>query len=355
MLKKLLTLEDLINKHRRTLAKKQLSVSLRKTQTYSHKKSNIAKLDNNSSNNRVYKKRNNSPTILKVLGWRKKGDSLKILMNYILQNTNFLENELGEAITDKSISKADENDRFNLIKDIDNKKKYARNCDEENLKNRQLCHTVFSLPNNRVVNERVLHKTLRETLPHIFAGHKYVFGIHTNTSNMHVHIAFKTKNDVTNQQIRLNPQELVKINKILYKACLQNNVNMEKLGLEPIPLKKSKTIDKDKKLPDFILKTAPKWCENYKNNSFLKVDGNIATINKLKELQMNDEQINSFLNLYNEDKKLAIYVINNMPKLFNMTNKQLNDYNKLNNKDGFTLRQVQVKVADTTKTDNIEK
>jgi hypothetical protein len=256
-------------------------------------------------------------TVFKVLGWRKTKDSLGIVMNYVFKNTTHIYNELGMELskTDMQTEKA----RFDLT---------------ESEANRQLGHFMFSLPNTNNSKEALL-AVLNNHLPDLFSGHKYFIAIHGNTDHLHAHIVLKTKNDITRKQIRLNPSTLYKTNYELNNACISKGLDLSKAPFFEESVEKQK-------FPDFLRKTCPLWIDMYKKSTFSGISANNSTIVALKRLGLKEKHIRSFLHLYKEDKRKALWSINNRPDLFGIDKETLNDYNNLYNVNGFTLRKVEV-------------
>lgn len=85
-------------------------------------------------------------------------------------------------------------------------------------------------------------------------------------------------------------------------------------------------------------KKTPKWSKMYLKNSFSELSANASTVSKLKDLGMDDKNITAFLNMYKEDKKMAIWTINKKPEVFAVKSVP----------EGFTLRKVQLKENNKT-------
>ncbi|UQY79971.1 hypothetical protein HAV_00156 [Candidatus Hepatincola sp. Av] len=328
-------LEEILNRNRRRLSKQLLQRTTKASnslsKTYQSTKSTFAK---NTTKVKVN-------TILKAIGFRKAKKSLPILINYVLRKTGEMYNELGEVITNNKID--EEAKRFNLMNDADNKKRFAKSIKEGSLKHRQILHLSYSLPNNNPSNKEKLLK-VAESLGDVFPEHKYVYGLHNNTKNMHLHIVVKCKNDVTKKRLRIGGKELVNINKYLYNKCQEQGIDLVATNTK----KKQEANKKLHKLPDFMKKTAPKFCEMYEKNSFSYISANKSTLESLKKLDMKEEDIKKFLWLYHENKQQAIYSINNSPKIFGLNKHRLSQYKKQNNGKGFTLRKVDISFVKKT-------
>lgn len=333
-------LEEILERNRKRLARRVFvsNSSMRLKSHYeSHKKFTKGDFKSYQSHGKSHRVN----TILKAIAFRKSKKSLPILINYILNNASEMYNELGEIITKNKID--EEGQRFNLIEDANNKKAYAKDCKEKSLKHRQILHLMYSLPNNKEENKEKL-LALAESFKDIFPDHKYVYGLHSNTNNMHLHIAIKCKNDVTKKRLRIGGKELIAINKYLYNKCQDLGIDLVATNIKK--QKQANTKLHKNKLPDFMKKTSPKFVEMYNNDNFPYIDANKSTIDALKKLKLDEENIKKFLWLYNENKKQAIYSINKSPKIFGLTPHRVNTYKKENNNKGFTLRKVEIRFKD---------
>lgn len=310
-------LEQLLNRRRKMLAKMNSKESNKAKpavikQNFVNKAKNITK--NKTARSKV-------STVFKSIGYRKSYNSLNIAMKYVLKNAEVLENEQGTEISIANINK--EITRFDLKEDIDNLKTSLENTckiEENHLKNRQIWHAMFSLPNNKKENKEAFKAVVREASSELLHGHKYLFAVHENTKSMHVHLVVRTKNDITGRQLRVNPKELEKIHELFHQKCLEHKLN---LTYERIKNKQPSLTPAYSKL-----KT---WKEMYEKDEFAKVATNKITYDKLASLGMDDKNINSFLHMYKEDKKMAIWTVNKNAKIFN-----------IKNQEGFTLRKVEL-------------
>jgi hypothetical protein len=288
---------------------------------------NIRKAKNKTIN--FKEKTYTNKTIFKSIGHRKSSKSLGFTLNYILNNVASMENEIGEMITKDNLSQEEE--RFDLIKDKENLKNNKKPLfNDENLKRRQVWHCVFSLPYKKDKKDfQELFKTaISKTLEEEFVGYKYIFGIHENTKHPHAHIVIKEKNDLTKKQLRITTSDLFLLNQKFKEKCIELDILNKDVIKNEITNENQPIVIKKKKLPDFYYQKAPKWVECYEKNDFPKLIVNESTLNRLKQLGMDDANINSFLNLYQENKALAIGALNNNARLFNIATP----------KESFTLR-----------------
>ncbi len=324
-------LEEILNRNRKMLSKRALRNSSRIKQTR-----NRTNINGRFNNNKVN-------TIFKSIGHRKNCDSLKISLEYVLRKTPALENEIGELISLDKVSK--EINRYDLIPDEHNLKDPSKPISDDNLKSRQIWHCVFSLPNNDAEIED-FKSSMRKVLDEEFKGHKYIFGIHDDTKNMHAHIIVKEKNDLTNRKLRIGTKDLYDLNKKLRDSCINHGISMDsnqskmvEYDIDKEVISKVNKKKKKKKLPQYYYKTIPLWVEMYKKNKFEQLETNKSTTNRLKDLGMSDEDINMFLNMYKENKSVASGTINKNPSLFNIKKP----------KEWFTLRKTEVYEKGTLK------
>ncbi len=277
----------------------------------------------------IKKIKSNVNTIFKVIGWRYCAKSLQNTLHYISKNADILVNECGELINKESINK--EVQRFKLLNEVDTLTTNNNGVKKKQL-NRQFGHFIFSLPNNEEENKEKFQEVAK-SLADIFVGFKIVYAIHNNTKHQHMHFVIHCQNDIYNKKLRLQTKDLFHINEKLFNICKELNMNLVQEQNEiKKPKIKDKTI-KQTKLPDFVKKSAPLFASKYINNNFEDISCNNSTLNKLRDLGMDKENIKKFLWLYEENKKLAIYSVNKMPFIFSLKE-------KVNN---FTLRKVSLK------------
>jgi hypothetical protein len=324
-------LEEILNRNRKMLTKRALRNSSRtkKTRDRTNKSSNTGAVN----------------TIFKSIGHRKNSDSLDSALRYVLKNTDTLENEMGETLHNDNINQ--EISRFDLIPDELNLKDPSKPISEDNLKSRQMWHCMFSLPNNESDIED-FKSAIREVMAEEFVGHKYDFGIHNDTNNMHAHIIVKEKNDLTNRKLRVGTRNLYDLNRKLQDSCINHGIAMDRSQTNLVEYDIDERIAKPKKkkqkkaLPQFYFKAVRKWADMYHQDSFPQLETNKSTTDRLKKLGMDDEHINMFLNLYRENKSLATGAINENSGLFNIKKP----------KEKFNLRRMEVYEKGTMETMN---
>lgn len=308
-------LEELLNRRRKLLAKIN-SKEPKKSKIRSSKKEIKIGLKKKT-------KRAVLGTIFNSIKYKKSYKECVVAIKYGLKNSSVIENEMGTEITLKNINQ--ERERFGLLADADNLKKHVleeTEIKEKDLKNRQIWHAVFSLPNNKKKNKEPFKRAVREVAGELLHGHKYVFAVHENTESMHAHFVVKTKNDITGRQIRVNPKELEKIHEALNKKCLEYGVDLR--------YERTKNKGKKPKLTQAYSRLKD-WKEMYQKDEFKEVSVNKEVHDKLSNLGMDKKNINSFLNMYKEDKKMAIWTVNKNAKIFNIANQE-----------NFTLRKVKL-------------
>ncbi len=313
-------LEEILNRNRRMLSKRALrnSSKTKKTRDRTNKSNNTAGV-----------------TIFKSIGHRKNSSSLKSALEYVLRKTPTLENEMGELIDGDKLAK--EIKRYDLIPDELNLKDPSKPISDENLKSRQIWHCMFSLPNNEADIED-FKSALREVMAEEFIGHKYEFGIHNDTNNMHAHIIVKEKNDLTNRKLRIGTRNLYSLNRKFQEACIKHGISVDKSQSSLVEydiessIKPKNKQDKKKKLPPFYHQKVSNFAKMYAQDSFLQLETNKSTTERLKKLGMDNEHINMFLNLYAENKSLATGAINENSGLFNIKKP----------KEKFNLRRMEV-------------
>lgn len=319
-------LEEILNRNRKMLSRRALRNSSRVKKTTDR--------TNKSSNNAGI-------TIFKSIGHRKNSGSLRNSLEYVLEKTPTLENEMGELISLDKLTQ--EINRYDLIPDELNLKDPKKPISEDNLKSRQIWHCMFSLPNNEADIED-FKSAIREVMAEEFVGHKYNFGIHNDTNNMHAHIIVKEKNDLTNRKLRVQTKDLFDLNKKLQDSCINHGISMDKSQASLVEydinesISKSKKKVKKKKLPQCYYKTIPLWVEMYRSNKFKQLETNKSTTERLKKLGMSDENINMFLNMYAESKSFASGAINKNPSLFNIKKP----------KEWFNLRRMEIYEKDSS-------
>ncbi len=292
-------LEEILNRNRKMLSKRALrnSSKTKKTTDRTNKSNNTAGV-----------------TIFKSIGHRKNSSSLKSALEYVLRKTPTLENEMGELIDGDKLAK--EIKRYDLIPDELNLKDPSKPISDENLKSRQIWHCMFSLPNNEADIED-FKSALREVMAEEFVGHKYEFGVHNDTNNMHAHIIVKEKNDLTNRKLRVGTKDLYDLNRKLQDSCINHGISMDRsqsnlveYDIDKELISKVKKKAKKKALPQFYYKEVRKWADMYHKDSFPQLETNKSTTDRLKKLGMDNEHINMFLNLCRENKSLATGAIN---------------------------------------------
>lgn len=297
------------------------------------------------------------PTIFEIVGYRKSKHSLNVAINYILENTNVLLSEQFQEFNQHNKHELIKD--FNLISDSNNLKKDIQQADiisqehgyipDDMLKNRQLCHMVFSLPHNKPKEQEKLLYAMHQSFIELYPTHKFVIGVHKNTNNMHAHIILKTRNNETNKQLAINKLDIKKINNVLFQKCLNNNLklpvkpkvkNLDKTQhseLNPVnnhevENNKKQTLNSKPKLAKFYLSKAKQWAKYYKDSNFPPISANDNTLKKLQNIGCDEISTKSFLWLYYENKQLAIWTINNKPEFFKLTQKPLH----------FNLRKVSI-------------
>lgn len=323
-------LEEILNRNRKMLSKRALrnSSKTKKTTDRTNKSNNTGAVN----------------TIFKSIGHRKNSGSLKSALEYVLRKTPTLENEMGELISLDNLS--NEINRYDLIPDELNLKNPNKPISEDNLKSRQMWHAMFSLPNN-IVDIEAFKKAVREVLDEEFVGHKYAFGIHTNTDNPHVHFIIKEKNDLTNRKLRIGTKDLYSLNRKFQEACIKQGISVDKSQSSLVEYDiesaiKPKNKENKKKLPPFYHQKVSNFAKMYAQDSFPQLETNKSTTDRLKKLGMSDEHINMFLNLYAENKSLATGAINENSGLFNIKKP----------KEKFNLRRMEVYKKGTMETMN---
>ncbi len=323
-------LEEILNRNRKMLSKRALRNSSKTKKTTDR---------TNKSNN------TGGVTIFKSIGHRKNCGSLKSALEYVLRKTPTLENEMGELISLEKVTK--EINRYDLIPDELNLKDPSKPICDENLKSRQMWHCMFSLPNNNA-NIEDFKSAIREVMAEEFVGHKYDFGIHNDTNNMHAHIIVKEKNDLTNRKLRIGTRNLYDLNRKLQDSCINHGIAMDRSQTNLVEYDIDERIEKPKKkkqkkaLPQFYYKAVRKWADMYYQDSFPQLETNKSTTDRLKKLGMDNEHINMFLNLYVENKSLATGAINENSGLFNIKKP----------KEKFNLRKMEVYEKGTMETMN---
>lgn len=249
-------------------------------------------------------------TVFKSLRWDKKKIGFFHLANYILKNADKLENDFAEYIYEKDVLKEDK--RFDLKKDEDNllekervkientnKKRNATKIEEKQLLNRQVWHSIFSLP-KKLENEKDIEKfneAMREGLADMLVGYKYVFAIHNDTKNTHCHIVVKCKNDITQKQIIIQPKDLIKINKELFKKCQEKGLKLEITKEKQKEIKNTKKKEKPTKIKKLShsYNRLKKWSKMYNKGEFEPIKTDEKTLERLKKLGLDDKNIKSFL------------------------------------------------------------
>lgn len=315
-------LEEILNRNRKMLSKRALRNSSKTKKTTDR---------TNKSNN------TGGVTIFKSIGHRKNSGSLRNSLEYVLRKTPTLENEMGELISLEKVTK--EINRYDLIPDELNLKDPSKPISDDNLKSRQIWHCMFSLPNNEADIED-FKSAIRKVMAEEFVGHKYEFGIHNDTNNMHAHIIVKEKNDLTNRKLRVGTKDLYDLNRKLQDSCINHGISMDRsqsnlveyeIDQNIVKPKKNKQ-DKKKKMPSFYYQKVSNFAKMYAQDSFLQLETNKSTTERLKKLGMDNEHINMFLNLYAENKSLATGAINENSGLFNIKKP----------KEKFNLRRMEV-------------
>ncbi len=324
-------LEEILNRNRKMLSKRALrnSSKTKKTTDRTNKSANTGAVN----------------TIFKSIGHRKNSDSLDSALRYVLKNTDTLENEMGELIYGDKVIK--EISRFDLIPDYYNLKDPNKPISEDNLKSRQMWHSIFSLPAGKV-NIDNFKSAIREVMSEEFTGHKYEFGVHNNTDNVHAHLIIKEKNDLSNKKLRIGTKDLYSLNRKFQEACIKHGISVDKSQSSLVEydiessIKPKNKQAKKKKLPPFYYQKVSNFAKMYAQDSFTQLETNKSTTARLKKLGMDNEHINMFLNLYAENKSLATGAINENPSLFNIKKP----------KEKFNLRKMEVYEKGTMETMN---
>jgi hypothetical protein len=328
-------LEEVLNRNRRKLARARFRESKKAGSSSKQGKNNVISY-------KISQNRKKLASVFKVIAYQKHHSFLYNVIGYTEGKSDYVENELGEKISLNNLYK--ETQRWNLLKDEDNMKSTAKlnedgSVNRDDLRNRQVCHAMFSLPKN-ITDKETFHKAMRESLAELFPYNKYCFGIHNNpqdTDNMHCHVMIKTRNEITNQQLNLSKWDIYKIQKSIDTKCKEFGLDLgseEKRKAEKRRLenkRKKENAVYQPRLPKWYGERAPDWQLMYSFNNFPKISANKSTLDKLKEIGMSEEKIRSFLHMYKEDKKLAINTVNKRPDLFNIKKQK-----------GFTLRKVSI-------------
>ncbi|MDR0484293.1 MAG: relaxase/mobilization nuclease domain-containing protein [Alphaproteobacteria bacterium] len=351
-------LEEILNRNRRLLARMSYKQAQKKSSSkFSIDNRNIINYKQKTPTQLKVKKgsRSKLASVFKVIKWAKNYSFLYNSTDYARRKSDCIENNLGEIITAENI--AIEVKRWNLLKDEDNLKSTAKvgigGIDQDDLLHRQVCHSSFSLPSsiNSTNDKKIFHQAMRESLAELFPYNIYSFGIHEDTNNMHCHINIKTRNEINNKQLVLDKKDLKKIHTVMNNKCKELGLDLgseeEKKQLKQKQEQQNKNKQKaiyQPRLPRFYEERVPNWKSMYKSNSFIKITADKNTINKLKELGMSEDKIYSFLQMYKEDKKLALNTVNKRPDLFNIKKQE----------KWFTLRKVSI-FEDKKETSKVER
>ncbi|MFL1780493.1 hypothetical protein ABSA28_00183 [Candidatus Hepatincolaceae symbiont of Richtersius coronifer] len=187
---------------------------------------------------------------------------------------------------------------------------------------------MFSLP-NKLEDIEPFQRAVRESLSELFPHNKYLFTVHQNTRNTHCHIAIKTKSDFDGKQLRIDKIQLFKIHNYIHDSCKKYEIDLSLAKQEIEIRKREKTLEN---FPDFFYKKLKNWKNMYENNVFPEIDwSEIVKANKfpeltnddrnlsrLKALGLNEEKLNSFLHMDQENRDLALWTINKKSTLFDI-------------------------------------
>lgn len=239
-------------------------------------------------------------TTMKIIGWRKTIKSFRSASNYILAKSDEMTDNFGNSIKKEDMWQVLQS--WNI---------------EDSKHKRQFMHMIYSFPSH-IKNEEQAKEVLLQGLEEIFPYNKFVFAFHKDTKNLHAHIMVKTKSELDNKQLVINPKELEAMHKTLDKVALLNKLD---IVLHSVNKDKIKAKEQEKfsvKIPKKYYKRVPKWVKMQEKNEFTPLEISENTKKRLKGIGLTDDNILKFANMYFENKSFATWAINENHKIFGL-------------------------------------
>jgi len=223
-------------------------------------------------------------------------------------------------------------DRFNLLYD---KQEIDVSLKEKQL-NRDVVNIMFSSPEGS--DPEAVLKSVRSTAKTYFSdtGYRYVFALHTDTNNPHVHLSVKMVNEMTGKKLQLNPKELMQLKELYVEKSKNNGIIMSNSsrykrgkGISRKSIKEIKLTQKEKIKGNNILKhkqlvSSIKESVKHRKNPVFKSLMDYRKRFKTKDEFINEAKLLKDKSFKENDNRKKVYLIQLYKALINESDTMAN-------------------------------